>query len=920
MTEKAKRKLYQRRWLWVVCVYLLLLAWSGVHRFRQPEKPFPAGKKAAELSAIAGEKRLENKIRLAYQEFLPPAQNDPTPIILIHGSPGDSESLEKLGAELGKARRVIIPDLPGFGDSTGAIPDYSFRAHAVYLLELAEELKMEKFDALGFSMGGGVVLSLDDLAPGKLRSATFVSSIGVQEYELLGEYHVNHALHGLQLGLFRLLQNFTPHFGVFDGMMISYCRNFYDSDQRPLRGFLQRINVPFLIVHGAEDPLVPVEAAREHARLVPQSEYHEFSDENHFYVFMRPQKVAPLLNDFLSTIENGTARTRADAEPKRIAEAAEPFEPTISEAQGATAFVFFLLLAVATLVSEDLTCIAAGVLAAQGRISLTLAVLACFFGIWIGDLILFLVGRWFGAKALKRAPLKWFISEESVTKGAKWFQRRGALAIFLSRFTPSLRLPMYLGAGMLGMSFLKFAFWSALAVALWTPVLVYLAARLGAEAIEAAFINGQNVLWKLILAFFVVYFLLRFLLKLTTWKGRRLALGRWKRRRHWEFWSMRLFYPPVLVYIAWLMLKHRSLTIFTCANPGIEASGFVGESKKEIYDGLRKSAANAQYLLKFTTIPLAANLTERMETARLFIGSLGYPSAHADDTDSSIVQADAIDNLSAETNVSDRFPVALKPNAGERGKDTFIIKSEAELELRLAAVKEDSILQEFARGAEFGVFYYRYPNQEKGRIFAITEKIFPAVTGDGVSTLETLILSDDRAICLAQSYLERNKENLEKVLSKGETYPIIDIGTHSKGAIFLDGMHLRTPELEAKIDEICRRFEGFYFGRFDLRVPSREDFQRGENLKIIELNGVTSEATSIYDPKNSVLTAWRTLCEQWRIAFEIGAQNYARGARKTTVRELIMLILNNIYGFKSSEKSNLPIRELIQNPKSEIQN
>ncbi len=876
---KAKRIFYKRIWFWFLCVYLLLMAWSGVVRFRQPEKPFPDNKKAAELQTISGEKTLNSTIRFAYQEFSPENPTDPTPIFMFHGSPGESRDLVKVGQEIGKTRRVIIPDLPGFGDSTEQIPDYSFLAHARYTLELANQLGIQKFDVLGFSMGGGVVLSLYDLAPDRIRSVTMNSAIGVQEYELLGNYHINHALHGIQLGFFWFLKEFTPNFGIFDKMVIPYCRNFYDSDQRPLRGILQKIEVPVMIIHGTQDPLVPIEAAHEHARLVPQSEFHEFDDESHFIVFQHPEKVVSNLSEFLHNVQNGTAKTRANADSNRVAESQKPFQPNISQAKGAAAFAIFMMLLGATFISEDLSCITAGVLVARGQFDLTAAILACFLGIWIGDLLLFLIGRWFGQKALQRAPLRWFISEEKVLRGAEWFQKRGAVAIFLSRFTPSFRLPMYFGAGMFRMSFLRFSFWAAIAVAIWTPILVYFSAKLGAEAIESAIMNGQNVLWKLILLLFAAYFLFKFLLKLTTWKGRRLALGKWKRFRNWEFWSMRIFYPPVLVYVARLMWKHKSLTVFTCANPAIEASGFVGESKKEIYEGLSKSPENQPFLLQFTTIPKDA--ADKLKIAQNFI----------------------------ETN-SLRFPIALKPNSGERGKDTFIIKSEDELEKRLAEIKEDSILQEFAQGEEFGVFYYRYPNEEKGKIFAITEKVFPKVVGDGVLTLETLILHDDRAVCLAKSYFSRNEENLEKVLAEGEIYQIIDIGTHSKGCIFLDGTHLKTSQLESKIDEICQRYEGFYFGRFDIRVPSREDFQHGENLKIIELNGVTSEATSIYDPKNSVFTAWKTLFEQWRIAFEIGAQNYAKGTRKTTIRELIKLIVINIYGFPKQSK--------IKNQKSKI--
>lgn len=61
----------------------------------------------------------------------------------------------------------------------------------------------------------------------------------------------------------------------------------------------------------------------------------------------------------------------------------------------------------------------------------------------------------------------------------------------------------------------------------------------------------------------------------------------------------------------------------------------------------------------------------------------------------------------------------------------------------------------------------------------------------------------------------------------------------------------------------------------------------GRNLKIIELNGVTSEATHIYDPKLSLFDAYRVLFRQWRIAFEIGNLNRARGIYPASVGELL---------------------------------
>ena len=79
------------------------------------------------------------------------------------------------------------------------------------------------------------------------------------------------------------------------------------------------------------------------------------------------------------------------------------------------------------------------------------------------------------------------------------------------------------------------------------------------------------------------------------------------------------------------------------------------------------------------------------------------------------------------------------------------------------------------------------------------------------------------------------------------------------------------------IDKISHKVSGFFIGRYDLRYENDEDFKRGHNFQIVELNGATSEATSIYDAQNSLFSAYRTLFQQWRLVFAIGAINKANG-------------------------------------------
>ncbi len=211
-----------------------------------------------------------------------------------------------------------------------------------------------------------------------------------------------------------------------------------------------------------------------------------------------------------------------------------------------------------------------------------------------------------------------------------------------------------------------------------------------------------------------------------------------------------------------------------------------------------------------------------------------------------------------------------------------LIRNRAQAGDYLRQTSAPVVAQRYARGPfEIGVFYYRFPHEPRGHIFAMTEKIFPVITGDGRSTVAELIQRDPRARFIAGTYLRRFHSRRDEVLAAGEQLKLVESGNHAKGCIFRDGTHLRTPELEARIDEISQKLRGFFIGRYDIRYASAEDLRAGRNFQIIELNGASSEATSIYDARNSLWAAYRTLFRQWDLVFAIGAANRARGAAPT---------------------------------------
>jgi pimeloyl-ACP methyl ester carboxylesterase/membrane protein DedA with SNARE-associated domain len=811
------------------------------------------------VHAVEGDRTLDKTIRLVYDDARPPGDPDAPVIVLLHGSPGGKHDFRTVVPDLAKRFRVIVPDLPGFGASEREVPDYSFHAHARYVLELLDALGVDQAHVVGFSMGGGVALSMADLAERRVRSITMLSAIGVQEMELLGDYTLNHALHGAQLAGLWGLRELTPHFGAFDDVMLSvpYARNFYDSDQRPLRAVLLRWPGPMLIIHGQHDPLVPIQAAREHARLVPQSEL-VVTPESHFMVFMEGPRIAGLIGTFAEKVDRGDALTRATAGEVRSAASKVPFDPrSLPKISGLPWLLVLLFVAVATFISEDLTCIGAGLLVATGRLGFVSASAACLTGILFGDLNAFFAGRVFGRAVLRRAPMKWMISEEQLARASEWFCERGPRLILASRFLPGTRVATFVAAGVLHTPFLTFAMWFGIAALLWTPLLVGVSALVGAPILSAF---HRFELWALpaaLLTVVVALALTRVVPRLFSWRGRRLLVSSWRRLVRWEYWPPFVFYAPLALYVLWLGIRHRGLTIFTAANPGIEAGGFINESKAAILTGLARAG---DVIPRWRLLRASDTATTRKEETRRLVSENGLT-----------------------------LPIVLKPDAGQRGSGVAIARSWEEIDRYLETAAYDVLAQEYVPGIELGVFYVRRPSEERGRIFAVTEKRMPMVEGDGSRTLEELILADPRAVAMAETYLDRNHARLREVIPAGTRVQLVELGTHARGAYFHDGARLVTPELTEAVDRVSRAFAGFYFGRYDLRAASLTDFQRG-SFRVIELNGVTSEATSIYDPEHGVLDAYRTLAEQWRLAFAIGSENQARGVTPVGLRTLLHLI------------------------------
>jgi len=339
------------------------------------------------------------------------------------------------------------------------------------------------------------------------------------------------------------------------------------------------------------------------------------------------------------------------------------------------------------------------------------------------------------------------------------------------------------------------------------------------------------------------------------WRTRRLLWGRWQRLVRWEFWPVWAVYPPVIFWWVVEAIRYRGWTLWTNCNPGMVASGMAMESKGGILDSFRGDEGEVR-IAKYLRLGKGASF-EKI--------------------------ADWMASQELE------FPIVLKPDLGLRGQGVEIVRDAARARRWLSECEDEIVVQEMIGGIEFGVHWARFPGAREGRIASLCGKITQSVVGDGASSLEELILADDRAVMMAEYYFSKYEGKLAEVLPAGESLVLAPIGTHSRGAVFTDERGLVTPELVAVFDQLGARFEGFHFGRYDVKVPSVEDFQAGRNIAVLELNGVTGEPAHIYQPGYPWWRGMWDLCGHFSVATAIGAAHRERGIKPPTLGELYEL-------------------------------
>ena len=251
-------------------------------------------------------------------------------LVLIHGFGDRKENFYFISKFLKEKLNIVIPDLPGFGDS-GMDPDliYSLDNYIDWLGRFIEQTGLESFHLAGCSMGGAIAAKLAAQFPSRVKSLSLVGPAG---FYLPGTHSVyDEALAGSNIfhirspGDFETLQSRVfrkspPLPACVKEYMIlkalgerKWLAKIFDElvgmdaiksgkislEQASLNHLCKDLTMPVMLFWGRHDSLLPCQTAPFVNELLPRARVHIFEEYGHVPHLEGPQELAGHMLDFI---------------------------------------------------------------------------------------------------------------------------------------------------------------------------------------------------------------------------------------------------------------------------------------------------------------------------------------------------------------------------------------------------------------------------------------------------------------------------------------------------------------------------------------------------------------------------------------------------------------------------------------------
>lgn len=237
-------------------------------------------------------------------------------ILILHGWGGAAQKYEKLATLLSSAGYgLVIPDLPGFGDSQRPpIKGWTLDDYVKIMRQFTTELKLKNFYLYAHSFGGRVALKWLAEKPTPVKGAILVGAAGLkQPWSLKKIIAWPVAKIGKIIFLIPPLIFVRPLmkkmlYGalrekdyVDSGLMKNTFKKVTREDLRPI---LSMINTPVLIIWGKHDKYVPLKYGKEMANGIAGAKFEVIETGGHGLHLQQPAEVADLIGNFIIELEN----------------------------------------------------------------------------------------------------------------------------------------------------------------------------------------------------------------------------------------------------------------------------------------------------------------------------------------------------------------------------------------------------------------------------------------------------------------------------------------------------------------------------------------------------------------------------------------------------------------------------------------
>ena len=252
------------------------------------------------------------------------------PLMMIHGSgPGVTAwaNWRLVIPELAKNRRVVAPDMLGFGYSERPEDQvYNRERWVKHAIGVMDELGLEQADLVGNSFGGGLALSLAIEHPERVRRLVLMGSVGVSfpitegldevwGYQpslenmrrLMDVFAFNKGLLTDELAEMRYQASVRPGFQESFAAMFPAPRQRWVDNLASNEDDIRALSHETLILHGREDEVIPMEASLKLAELIDRAQLHVFGRCGHWTQIEHADRFARLINDFLTEADQAAA-------------------------------------------------------------------------------------------------------------------------------------------------------------------------------------------------------------------------------------------------------------------------------------------------------------------------------------------------------------------------------------------------------------------------------------------------------------------------------------------------------------------------------------------------------------------------------------------------------------------------------------